>query len=84
MMQQPLLFDGRLGFGDTDYLAHIQHHPDHVVANIPNQTREFASWEIKIHHATCFWARDDRKGSLTAQTQHKLVWDNSNRLYLYI
>src|SRR6266487_3858336 len=84
MMEQPLLFDGSPGFGDTEYLAHIQYHPDHVVANIPNPAREFAGWEIKIHRATCFSARNDRLGSLTEETQHKLVWDNLNRLRLNV
>jgi hypothetical protein len=84
MMEQPLLFDDRTGFGDKEYLEHVRHHPEHIVANVPNPKREFADWEIKIHRANCGHASNEKKGSLTAETQQKLVWDDLTRMREYL
>ena len=83
-MEHPLLFDGRPGFGDEEYRAYVSHYPQHIVANIPNPTREFANWEIKIHRANCGHASNENKGSLTAETQQKLVWDDLTRMREYL
>lgn len=83
-MDQPLLFDGRVGFGDEEYRAYIRQHPQHIVANVPNPARDFAGWEIKIHRARCGHASNGNKGSLTAETQQKLVWDDLAHMKKYL
>jgi hypothetical protein len=84
MMDEPILFDGREGFGDEEYRAYVLRYPRHLVANVPNPERTFAQWEIKIHQAKCGHASNSNKGSLTGETQHKLVWDDLSRLKEYL
>jgi len=83
MLRPPLIFDGDPGFGDQEYLAYIDTHPDAIVANVPG--KGYLSDPIRLHRASCPDARTNIvDGSFTANTQSKLIFASREEAEQYL